>query len=355
MTIQKDQQMRALFCASSIVVIGWSSGLNAQIRTPIAPEPVMATTPGPAPYNAKAVATSPTSVTLSWDAVGGTRAYTVDRARTDDAACCVAHSGLITSTSWTDGSLEAGQEYSYVITALYSDGRQGSTELIAATSMPALPAVRLPKDMSLLTAAESILRYTACAQKSAGPGPASITPDIGSPAGARFRWPANPAMNYVVDRSTDPVTTWTFIGSTCGGPSPIYISDNVASIRDLAGGVGSGARYIYRVTAVSSNGSAGWLTYHFTAPCRYLPTPQATVSGSTVRLSWYSGSTCGNEQSTQPENYTITSEFGYTKTTSMMSDTIYGVAVGAHTFTVVGNYRTGGTTRATTVNVTVAY
>jgi hypothetical protein len=340
-------------------VIAPHSGLNAQIRTPIAPEPILVTTPGPAPYNAKAVATSPTSVAVSWDAVGGTRAYTVDRARTDDAACCVAHSGLITSTSWTDGSLEAGKEYVFVITALYFDGRQGSTQVIAATPMPTLPAVRLPKDAELLTASETILRYTECGQKSAGPGPASITPDVGSPAGARFRWALLPGVtNYVVDRAPEGTTNWTFVGSTCGGPSPISVWTDAAYIRDLAGGVTPLLRYVYRVTAVSSNGAAGWLTYHFTAPCRYIPTPQTTVSGSTVTVKWVSGSSCSYESSIGPDTYTLSTSFGYTKTFSTFSptqDVIYGVPVGTHTITVVGNYRTGGTTRPGTATITVAY
>ena len=154
--------MRSLLYGSSIVVIAAASALNAQIRTPIATVSDPTTTPGPAPLNAKAVATSATSVAVSWDAATGARAYTVDRTRTDDAGCCVAHSGLITTPSWTDGALEATKEYSYVITALYFDGRVGSTEVIATTPAVVLPSVRLPKDVQLLGAAEGVLRFTAC-------------------------------------------------------------------------------------------------------------------------------------------------------------------------------------------------
>jgi hypothetical protein len=266
---------------------------------------------------------------------------------------------LITSTSWTDGGLEAGQEYVFVITALYFDGRQGSTQVIAATPLPAMPAVRLPKDAELLTASETILRYTPCGQRnSGGPGPASITPDIGTPAGARFKWKTITGMNYVVDRAPEGTTTWTFVGSTCGGPSPIWIGTDEAGIRDLAGGVTMVSRYVYRVTAISPNGAAGWLTYHFSAPCRYIPTPQTSVSGSTVVVNWTSGSSCGyTDQSIGPDSYTLTTSFGYTKSFSVngLRDTIYGVPVGTHTITVVGNYRTGGTTRPGTATITVAY
>src|SRR5437773_6313587 len=132
----------AILAATSMIFV---AGAGAQIRTPIATAPLSTTEPGPAPYNAKAVATSPTSAAVSWNAVSGVRGYTVDRSRTDDPACCIAHSGLITTPSWNDGALEAGKEYSFVISALYFDGRVGSTEVVAATPMPELPTVRIPK------------------------------------------------------------------------------------------------------------------------------------------------------------------------------------------------------------------
>jgi hypothetical protein len=285
----------------------------------------------------------------------------VDRARTDDPACCVAHSGLITTPSWTDGALEGGQQYVFVITALYFDGRQGSTQVVAATPMPDL-GYKLPKGADLLSSAEGVLRFTPCGQKnSGGPGPASIIPQPGTPAGARLSWKAvisGSEMNYVVDRAPEGTTTWTLVGSTCGGPSPIHAAMGTVYIRDIAGGVTPNSRYVYRVTAVS-NGAAGWNTYHFTAPCRALTVPTATVAGSTVTLEWTSGGPCNSEQSLAPDSYTITSDFGYTKTVLEMGtvprDNVYGVPLGTHRFTVVGNYQTGGTTAPVSVNATVAY
>jgi len=347
------------FIATAIV----TSSADAQIRTPIATEPLTTSTaPGPAPYNAKAVATSPTSATVSWDGISNVRAYTVDRTRTDDPACCAAHSGPMTTPSWNDAGLEGGREYSFVITALYSDGRVGSTEVIVATPMPALPSVRLPRGGEL-SSAEGVLRLTPCGQKnSGGPGPGSIIAQAGTPAGARFFWrPVSGSdMNYVVDRAPEGTTTWSLVGSTCGGPSLLYVGTDAVYFRDLAGGVSPNGRYVYRVTAIASNGAAGWNSYHFTPPCRNLTAPQVQVSGSTVTLQWGTGSSCGAEQSTAPDSYTLSSSFGYVKTrsggsgTSFM-DAVYGVPIGTHTFTLVGNYRTGGSTNTVTVNATVAY
>lgn len=352
--------MRSLLYVSSIVVLAVAPELNAQIRTPIATEPLTTTAPGPAPYNAKGLVNSPTSVTVSWDGVGGTKAYTVDRTRTDDAACCVAHSGLITTPSWTDTSLEAGKEYSFVITALYSDGRVGSTEVVAAMPMPELPAVRVPKSADM-SSAEGVLRLTPCGQRSSGgPGPATVAPTGGSPAGARLLWTpvAGSGMNYVVDRAPEGTTNWILVGSTCGGPSPINVSTESVTMRDLAGGVQPNGRYVYRVTAVSSNGAAGWNTYHFAVPCHYGPLAQVSVNGSTVTVTWQDGGNCGGMSSPSPETYTLSTSFGFTKTKSAYGWTqeiLYGVPVGNHTLSMVGNYRTGGSTTRTGKSFTVAY
>jgi hypothetical protein len=348
-----------IIAATSMILV---TAAGAQIRAPIAGAPSIATAPGPAPYNAKATPTGPTSVAVSWSAVSGVRGYTVDRARTDDAACCVAHSGLITTPAWNDGALEAGKEYSFAITALYADGRTGNTEVVAATPMPTLPAVRLPRiNDSDVSAAEGVLRLTPCGQKTTGgPGPGTIVPQDGTPAGARFHWTPVADMNYVVERAPERnTTTWTLVGSTCGGPSPVTVASDAVFVRDLAGGVIPDVNYIYRVTAISSTGASGWNTYHFVVPCKLAPVPRATVSGSTVTLEWSPTGACGNSPpAIDPDTYTISSSFGYTKTKSSRYWTrewIYGVPVGTHTFTMVGNYRTGGSTNTSSINVTVAY
>ena len=353
--------MRILLHASSMVVITVSSALNAQIRTPIATVPQPTTTPGPAPYNVRATATSPTSATISWDLMSGARAYTVDRVRTDDPACCVAHSGLITTPGWNDASLQGGQQYSFGVTALYVDGRVGTTQAVLATPMPALPVVRVPKGADV-SSSEGSLRLTACGQKSSGgPGPSAVYVKTSPPSGAILMWPAvaGTDMNYVVDRAPEGTTTWTLVGSTCGGPSPVSVSSDYITIRDLAGGIVQGSRYVYRVFAIASNGAAGWNTYHFQPPCAATPTPQATVAGSTVTIKWTPPEyyTCGGDRAFPPDTYTLTSSFGFAKssTASWITETVYGVPLGTHTFTLVSNYRTGYSTQPASVNVTVAY
>ncbi|HMA21877.1 MAG TPA: hypothetical protein VKO87_13795, partial [Gemmatimonadaceae bacterium] len=116
--------------------------------------------------------------------------------------------------------------------------------------------------------------------------------------------------------------------------------------------------YVYRVYAIASNGAAGWNTYHFQPPCGATPTPSATVAGSTVTLKWSATEvSCGSDFVFPPDSYTLTSSYGFTKssTSGWITETIYGVPLGTHSFTLVSNYRTGYTTPPATVNVTVAY
>jgi len=115
---------------------------------------------------------------------------------------------------------------------------------------------------------------------------------------------------------------------------------------------------VYRVTAISSNGAAGWNTYHFRVPCRYAPVPQVEVTGSTVAFRWQSGSNCSSEPSASPDTYTLSTSFGFTKTKAAYgwnSEILYGIPVGTHTVTMVGNYRTGGSTTTVNKSFTVAY
>lgn len=353
--------MRALPIVAAAAGLVLVSTASAQIRTPIATEPVMVTQPGPAPYNAKAVVTSPTSATVSWDAAAGARGYVVDRKRFDGLIAASGTSGIITTPSWTDGGLEAGQDYLYTITALYFDGRQGKTDVVASTPMPGLPVVRSIKNVDMAST-EGVLRLTPCGQKnSGGPGPASVYVRPSPPSGAILTWApvAGTDVNYVIDRAVEGTTSWTLVGSTCGGPSPVRVSSDYITVRDLAGGVVQGTRYVYRVYAIASNGAAGWNTYHFQPPCATTPKPQATVSGSTVTVKWSGNeyNTCSGDVIVPPDSYTLTSSFGFTKTSTSgwVTETIYGVPLGTHTFTLVANYRPGFTTPPATASATVAY
>ena len=354
--------MRIVLHATSIVVLAIGSSVGAQIRTPIATEPLPAATqPAAAPYNARAVINSPTSVTVSWDAAAGARGYMVERKRFDGLIAASASSGLITAPSWTDAALEAGQEYSFAITALYFDVRQGMTSVVASMPMPALPQVRTFKNADM-SSAEGVLRLTPCGAKSSGgPGPATITGYPGSPAGARFGWTTvGSGYNYVVDRAVYGTTNWVLVGSTCGGPSPIAGSGELLTIQDLAGGVVVNGKYVYRVTAVGPRGEVGWNTYHFIAPCRAGPVLQAAVSGSTVTLTWAEdqGAPCSRDPSAAPDIYTLKTSFGFTKQAKAYhwtQEVIYGVPVGSHTVTMVGNYNKDGSTTTSTTTFNVSY
>jgi hypothetical protein len=332
----------------------------AQIRTPIATEPLTTTQPGPAPYNAKAVATSPTSAIVSWDPVGGVRGYMVERARTDNPACCVARTGLLTTAGWNDAALEPGVEYSFAITAIYADGRVGATEVVVATPLPALPVVKLSRNVEMATA-DGVLRLTPCAQKTTGgPGPGTIGGSLGTPGGGLINFAGVAGVNYVVERAPYGTTSWVLVGSTCGGPSPVDPSGGVVYVRDMAGGVMMSSRYTYRVTAVGSKGEVGWNTYHWTAPCVGAPYLTATVSGSTVTLTWLANyiNSCGYNSSLSAETYTVTSSFGYLKSKSQYGwskEVIYGVPVGTHTFTITSGWRPDARSAPHSVTATVAY
>jgi len=149
--------MRYLFYASSIVVglsVALPSGVNAQIRTPIG-EPIVSTSPGPAPTGITATPTSPTAVTVSWTAMSGVKGYLVERRKTSDPACCNTMSGAIYVPTWTDKGLQAATQYTFRVNVAYTDGRTGSAEVTATT--PAPPVVAPLPDQYSGTATQNIV------------------------------------------------------------------------------------------------------------------------------------------------------------------------------------------------------
>jgi hypothetical protein len=319
----------------------------------------LSTAPGPAPTNVKAVATSMTSAALSWDVAAGVR-YLIERRQADNPACCVAQSGYLTMGSWQDVDLVPGTEYTFAITALYPDGRTGSTQVMMR--MP-YPAVSL-----------GAVAYTACVQRrSAGPDPGVVAPaGSQSPAGASLKWnESSPeGTSYRVDRAPYGTTAWTFIGSTCGGPSPIAVGPRDPTtgksqiwVRDLAGSVVAGSKYTYRVTRIGPSSEVGWQTLAWVAPCAVTPSLKATVSGSTVTIGWTpaASSWCSTLPVMKPEKYTLTSSFGYVKvrqasgTDTYFTEVIYGVPVGTHTFSLVSGWYPDASTKPSSVSVTVSY
>lgn len=220
---------------------------------------------------------------------------------------------------------------------------------------------------------EGVLRMTPCAQRTmGGPSPQQLTGVSESPAGLHFNWVAMAAgTNYVVERSPEGTSSWTLVSSTCGGPSPMATGTNAtgqAAIfsRDYAGGVQPNGRYIYRVTAVGPNGEAGWNTLRWKPPCGgSIATNSVNVSGSTVTIyARYSGVCISNALPMDyPGPYVLTTSYGFTTSTSASGGgtvrefkfTIYGVPVGTHTFTIVGNFHKGGQTPPWSSGITVAY
>jgi len=108
----------------------------AQIRTPIG-EPIVSTTPGPAPTGVSATPTSPTSVTVGWNAMSGAKGYLVERRKTSDPSCCSTMSGVLTTPGWTDKGLVGGTQYTFRVGVSYVDGSAGVSEVTATT--PATP------------------------------------------------------------------------------------------------------------------------------------------------------------------------------------------------------------------------
>ena len=126
----------------------------AQIRTPIA-QPIVSTTPGPAPTGITATPTSATSVTVSWNAASGVKGYLVERRKTSDATCCNTMSGAIYVPTWTDNALQASTQYTFRVNVTYTDGSMGSAEVNATT--PAPPVVAPLPDQYSGTATQNVV------------------------------------------------------------------------------------------------------------------------------------------------------------------------------------------------------
>lgn len=126
--------MLTLRVASLLTVLG--SGLGAQVRTPIG---TVTSTAGPPPTGVRAVATTHSSVTVSWDAIAGVQGFVVTRRQTSDPACCVRMSGRLLATSWVDDALKASTQYTFQVSVTYTDGSSGAAEVSVTTPAPAVP------------------------------------------------------------------------------------------------------------------------------------------------------------------------------------------------------------------------
>jgi len=84
--------------------------------------------PGPAPTNL-AIAGTAVDVDLVWSAPTGSPAptsYVVERWKTADPACCRATSPSLSTTRWSEVMMWPGP-WTYQVTAVFADGRRGST------------------------------------------------------------------------------------------------------------------------------------------------------------------------------------------------------------------------------------
>jgi hypothetical protein len=228
-----------------------------------------------------------------------------------------------------------------------------------ATGSPTSPA---PSSTSRTANAMSMQPCTATTTPGLPPAPKATAQ---WPSGLAMEWLGTGTSNYAIDRAPDGTTNWTFVGSTCGGPSPVRKTDNgngtfTYSVRDLSGGVNG--NQVYRVTMIDQGGTTGWNTLHWPAPCTWAPSVNATVTGSTVTLKWFAGSPpCtskmpGISRISGPDSYTIASSYGYTKSVwaGVTTDVINLVPVGDHTFTVTSEW-TPDKKASRTINVSVKY
>src|SRR5215212_4093332 len=114
------------------LLISVPSAVDGQIRTPIA-EPIVSTTPGPAPTGVTLTPTGPTSITVTWNAMAGASRYLVERRKTSDPACCTAISGALPVPGWTDNGLTASTQYTFRVSVTYTDGSMGYGEASTST------------------------------------------------------------------------------------------------------------------------------------------------------------------------------------------------------------------------------
>jgi hypothetical protein len=110
---------------------------KAQVRVPIG-EPIVSGS-GPAPTGLKATPVSPTSITVTWDALSGVSGYLVERRKSTDASCCNAISGRLVVPTWSDNTLIAATQYTYRVNVTYTDGRTGYAEVSATTLATPVP------------------------------------------------------------------------------------------------------------------------------------------------------------------------------------------------------------------------
>jgi len=121
-------------------------------------------------------------------------------------------------------------------------------------------------------------------------------------------------LNYTVERAVDGTTTWSLVGSTCGG-TPSYIGPGLGTnymFIDGSGGFVPGTTYVYKLTAYSPTGTTAWISFRWTPSVSPPPVlfTNLSHSGSTVSLTTQLHIGAGG----MPAQQLLTTTWGYSGT-----------------------------------------
>jgi hypothetical protein len=130
------------------IILALAGPLNAQRAVPIKGEARLPTAPaGPAPVNV-VVGGSPTTAWLRWDRLSGVTGYTVSRAAgAGQPWVSLTPSPMLAETFADPGGLDPRVSYLYKVTAVYPDGRVGSTDVVFTPPAPVNPTGFTAKDV----------------------------------------------------------------------------------------------------------------------------------------------------------------------------------------------------------------
>ena len=193
------------------------------------------------PADVAAVATG-TTAAVTWDAVAGAAAYTVQRSPTGAGTWTVAGTVAAPALALSDPGLSAGTTYDYRVVAADAAGNTSTSTPASATTAP--------------------------------PTPTGVAAAVAGSTTALTWQPASAATAYAVERSTDGGTTWTAAGTTA---TPTFADAAPAA----------GTTVEYRVTASNAAGASDP-----SAPASASAAPAAATgiaaaaSGTTITVVW---------------------------------------------------------------------
>jgi hypothetical protein len=183
----------------------------------------------PAPTNISAYLT-PISAVLSWAAVPNVTGYMVSRAPVPTGPYASLMSVPFAQTSFVDNTVSPNTGYSWIVSAIYPDGRQGSSVPVTY----AIPPVR-------------------------NPGTLTATPEVGGPV--TLRWQSMPgASSYIIGgQALQPLTPGVV---TVGGPPPPLTLEVPATVTQFIANAAMNlpaGTYTYTVVAKYTGGdSSTW-------------------------------------------------------------------------------------------------